>query len=607
MRNNNYNIILYITLFILILSGCGSSSIEEPSLIKQRSVDLGENSIKDLIANPIDNPTTETPTLVIGDNPPSITLTGANPLMIKLGSSYSEPGFSVHDDEDGDITDYITVDASNLDTMQLGSYEILYHVQDSHGNEASIRRTVQVISELLLPSHRRVDWNPGITTPAPVSSTRINVKDYGALGNGSHNDASAIQQAIGALPDEGGIVYIPEGTYLMNSPLTISKNNISIIGDGRDKTRLKFNYTERALGAILISSKSHTGWQGIAGGYTKGSTEITVQDGSLYSGYKYLEIQQKNDPEKMYTRAKWNASWGHDAVGEIIKIKSIHGNIISLEEPLSHNYRSRLSPELRGVHLIEYGGIESLYIELTRNTNAHTIWIDKAAYTKIKNIESNMTSRGHVNIWSSYKCEVTDSYFHHSYDYGEGGHGYGVQLMRHTTGCLTQNNIFHDLRHSMILSIGPSANVFAYNYSHSNRSQTAAKLADIALHGFYPSYNLFEGNVVQEIGIADYWGPAGPGNTFLRNCVGAENIDVLDSSHNQNIIGNILTGRNNKLIIHSGVMDTLAHGNQSSDGIISWDEKIADRTIPASYYLQKKPKFFGSSTWPASDCNIPAR
>lgn len=43
--------------------------------------------------------------------------------------------------------------------------------------------------------------------------------DFGATGNGISNDTAAIQAAINALPTNGGVVYLPAGTYLTNSAL----------------------------------------------------------------------------------------------------------------------------------------------------------------------------------------------------------------------------------------------------------------------------------------------------------------------------------------------------------------------------------------------------
>jgi len=50
-------------------------------------------------------------------------------------------------------------------------------------------------------------WNA-----AAAAGSTYNVKHYGAVGNGSHDDAPAIQAAINAAA-AGGTVYVPAGTY----------------------------------------------------------------------------------------------------------------------------------------------------------------------------------------------------------------------------------------------------------------------------------------------------------------------------------------------------------------------------------------------------------
>lgn len=49
-----------------------------------------------------------------------------------------------------------------------------------------------------------------------------NVKDHGALGDGSTDDTSAITAAIAALPAAGGVLYFPPGTYKTSGGFTIS-------------------------------------------------------------------------------------------------------------------------------------------------------------------------------------------------------------------------------------------------------------------------------------------------------------------------------------------------------------------------------------------------
>ena len=64
-----------------------------------------------------------------------------------------------------------------------------------------------------------------------------NVKDYGAKGDGSSDDASAIQNAINAAEMSGGIVFVPAGTYMVKSVLsinnaTLSNKSIYLVGAG---------------------------------------------------------------------------------------------------------------------------------------------------------------------------------------------------------------------------------------------------------------------------------------------------------------------------------------------------------------------------------------
>lgn len=79
----------------------------------------------------------------------------------------------------------------------------------------------------------------------------INVKDFGALGNGSHDDTTAIQAAINAMYAsalKSCILFFPPGSYLVTSTINISNNNVGsnftsgiIQGSGRFATSISGN------------------------------------------------------------------------------------------------------------------------------------------------------------------------------------------------------------------------------------------------------------------------------------------------------------------------------------------------------------------------------
>ena len=49
----------------------------------------------------------------------------------------------------------------------------------------------------------------------------INVKDYGAVGDGAINDTAALQAALNAAKTEGPVCYLPAGHYRVEDSLVV--------------------------------------------------------------------------------------------------------------------------------------------------------------------------------------------------------------------------------------------------------------------------------------------------------------------------------------------------------------------------------------------------
>ena len=79
--------------------------------------------------------------------PPIITIIGDNPLEINIGENYTELGATATDDIDGDITQDIIVDSSNLNTTLAGNYTVTYSVSDSSNNSTNEQREVTVLND----------------------------------------------------------------------------------------------------------------------------------------------------------------------------------------------------------------------------------------------------------------------------------------------------------------------------------------------------------------------------------------------------------------------------------------------------------------------------
>jgi hypothetical protein len=463
----------------------------------------------------------------------------------------------------------------------------------------------------IIPDSRRTVWDPGIPAGIPERPVAVSVADHGAVGNGIADDHGPFEAAIDSLPESGGVVFVPTGTYLITDSLQLT-DGVIIRGAGPGQTHLEFDLGGAAAPAIEAVTYERGDWTPLIAGLGKGSTTVTVGDTSQIIVGGFAEIQQDNDPALMYTDPAWDVSWADESVGEMAMVAAVSGNEVTLAGPLHHSYNSAQNPVLRPLGLVEYAGIEDVHIDRLDAGEAATIAFKNSAYVWIDNVVSEMAMRSHVDTSSVYRCEIRNSRFIDAHDHGGGGHGYGTSIARHTTGCLVEDNIFESLRHSMIIQVGAAGNVFAYNFSRDSHDNNRNLLPDISLHGHYPAMNLFEGNIVEEIGFADYWGPVGPGNTAHRNCVTVEGIFVADSSHTQNLVGNVLVGSPEEVAIDESVIGTLLHGNFEA-GDIRWDPAITSRNIPSSYYLDRAPLFFGGTAWPGVDpatpgaCGNPAR
>lgn len=474
-------------------------------------------------------------------------------------------------------------------------------------------------------------WTPGIAGGIPDVPIVCSVTDFGADGSDEEDDLIYFQSAVNYVsrinnnPIKGAI-YVPPGTYVMNGTLGM-KSGVVLRGDGADKTHLKFNSTATIInisnGTVGPDIKVINNTGNPSANATKGSTKITLDSTnsniSLINAGSLIEIQKDND-NAMYTRPDWNVSYISRVVGQIVKVIEKNGNVLTLEEPLRENYMTNTAgnaanPKVHTRTPIENTGLEYLHIYRVDTSDTHGINVLGAYNSWIRGCEVNGVKKTSIQVNNSYRIEVRDNYIHDATQFDGGGHGYGLEFINRSSSCLAENNIFKNLRHAMLTQYGANGNVYAYNYS---RELGESILPDVSLHGTWAHETLYESNVVERIGVGDWWGPT-PYNTFLRNRVN-RNIFIEDSSNYTYTIGNEIFGRNlegsfgsqqpnfkgyngvniDYQMVKAGGIDLntlITHGNYETNAIY-WQTGITDHTIPNSYYLSSKPAFFGNKEWP---------
>jgi hypothetical protein len=152
------------------------------------------------------------------------------------------------------------------------------------------------------------------------SLSPLNVKSFGARGNGKTDDSANIQKAFDSIKDNGAI-YFPKGTYIIQRTIVIP-SYVRIIGESKRSTVLLYKGTEKAF-----VSGGRSGSK-----YGTGSYHITIEDiafqgndtgTGLYITSRYLTVNNVEishfavgiDAQYCWTNKFYNVSIVHNTIG----------------------------------------------------------------------------------------------------------------------------------------------------------------------------------------------------------------------------------------------------------------------------------------------------
>jgi uncharacterized repeat protein (TIGR02059 family) len=529
-------------------------------------------------------------------------------------------------------------------------------IEDSAGNDLGTFSSTSVANNSSIGStqtgvinpSRVIAWDPGVPGGVPQRATvfaDVTKAPYNADMTGATNAAAAIQSAINACP-VGQVVYLPAGTYRLNSQLSITKGAV-LRGAGTGVTILN---SYASWHAIQIGDwPSAPVATSVSGSPAKGATQINVGSVSApsLSVGDYIVIDQTNDGTEVVNVDAESRAGGTRCLSQVTKVVAISGTTLTIDPPLYHAYSSACAPEVwelnQGNSMTTYAGVEDLSVfriqPQTQDGYSNFKFV-AAAYCWLKNVESHNTIFWHVDLDRTFRCEIRDSLFSNGV-FRSGGFTYGVVCGNRTTATRIENNRFYRCRHSMVVQGGVSGNVFGYNYSVDSDQGDGWLAGDLFPHGAHTTMNLYEGNCAAKA-QSDWTHGSSSYNTFFRNFIrcksafatsnqGRRTVDMDVNNTYGNYLGNVLgasgitwaaeeTGstRDNGVAYtwsfgffsdgdttrDSTVPATTAfrHGNYSArSGTVTWDAATPDHGLPASLYMNTKPAWFGSLNWPAFD------
>jgi PKD repeat protein len=499
---------------------------------------------------------------------------------------------------------------------------------------------------VIVPSDRIVDWSSACVGVPGGITNRTTI--YKTLPAGT--SAGTINSTIASCP-AGQVVLLAPGSY--SGAINFgTKSGVTLRGSGTNTV---------ITGTVIMGSGNwYTGnyppyWStgSTISSVSKGDTNVTAASTSgLAVGY-LAYIDEKNDPSFVFDS---NGS-APRARGQAVRITAISGNVVTFWPPLVYGFSSTQDARIKsqsGVGQIEFSSVEDLKLEGNGSTtgflleNGYGCWLKGVSMHNMANYNLNLTCCVRCSIFG---CDLRDAPDHSN-------NHFGIGLETSDTGILVENNIVWRIGPNVEINYASVGNVFAYNYFYDSLYATSGSMDLDDNHGPHNLMNLFEGNYIGVVQSDGYFGSSSH-HTYLRNRITGTNpesngkqfaVGLNRWARYFNFVGNLLgdssLSKSYELVSSNptgfgiyalgypnignmgydgtappntwnnpgsspgdnqwrdlAVTNTIIrHGNWDAvNKSIVWDPANSDHAIPASYYRNSKPTWFGNMPWPPYD------
>ena len=172
--------------------------------------------------------------------------------------------------------------------------------------------------------------NPTVRSFQQKFDDFVNVRDFGALGNGVADDTASIRRAIEQIYKESEnnfdtrtrrTIYIPAGTYITSNVISIPPN-ASLVGDGPNSTTISLQYGNLSVANICDSA--------FQSGSTIGSGGATLPDSIEISGIGFTNTAQEIQYPLLNIDSASNVRINNTRFQSNIKAGSTYPNVVEI-------------------------------------------------------------------------------------------------------------------------------------------------------------------------------------------------------------------------------------------------------------------------------------
>ncbi|HKC10974.1 MAG TPA: Ig-like domain-containing protein, partial [Vicinamibacteria bacterium] len=491
----------------------------------------------------------------------------------------------------------------------------------------------------------------------------VNASTY---GNGLSDATAGIQAALDGCP-VGQVVSLSAGNFLITSVLQINKG-IVLRGQGPTQTRLQMLVgTNSNIVTIGTQWPSLIQSTNLASDAVKGTQSVTLTSNPGLSVGEIVTVDELTDS----SISQWSPASppGHVSrgwfsrydrpLGQVMEIASVNGTTVTFTTPFHIDFKTAFSAQLSRfadgsgslTPVVKYAGLEDVYVS-GGSQGQGNVWLN-AAYSWIKNVESDFQDGKSVALTLAFRSIVRDSYIHTAQDPSPGGSGYGIAISYYSADNLIENNIVWNMNKVMVMQASGGGNVIGYNYMEDGWIAANPGYPETGLNASHmttPHFELFEGNQAWNFDGDNYWGNGVYITVFRNHLTGKRrSIAPLAFTDDANrhaggimaghwwysFVGNVLGTLGQSFLPFTGfqyeesypwpddpipmwklgydpywgataadakVLSTVIRGGNFDyvTNLLHW-ENLTLQILPNSLYLTGKPAFFGNNPWPWVD------
>lgn len=436
-----------------------------------------------------------------------------------------------------------------------------------------------------IPQNRRTDWTfTGVPGGIPATGTICTTLGTAGQLPSSVQSVTVAQinsaiTACNGTPTNQGIVQLNAGTYNISGTVNVNTSYVTLRGAGADQTTLS------GSGSIMNSSAGGNVSLGtaITAGGTKETRTITVASTANLSVGRMIEVDRADDPTYTTTIGSNGRS-----VSQVNMITAINGSVVTVRNPWFADFSSG-SPRVKFYYSVVKTrvGVEHLRLEHNTTTANMNFWYCDSCW--LKGVESARSVGYHFTVLGTLNVEFRDCYVHHGAT-GPNNSGinfYGNDLYGANSSARVENSIFNQNFPAIEINNSSSGLAILYNYAYGGNGGGTNGVSWTLDDGHAPMniYNLYEGNITDQLGADNYYGGTAFATVF-RNFITGYNPNFsaagdaiwLDRlAYYYNILGNVIgsdaqialgyTGCNQNRIYRLGYPDLGNCGTTPHDGL----------------------------------------